>query len=150
MVPIEEEQHLIYLAGLCHVNHFLHHIICILVLRKSTKWLKSLVWLKRSKPSSWCGVVMLDCHCSLCTPKQGVKKFQVDTKSPNWGHSSTSTFNNRSFSAWQQYAKYLINKNSLLHLGGVLNALLNHVAGELVLGQVENFASYTVHWKEKH
>ena len=30
------------------------------------------MWLKRSKPSSWCGVVMPGCHCSLCTPKQGV------------------------------------------------------------------------------
>ena len=39
----------------------------------------------------------------------------------------------------------LIYKDSFLHLGGVLNALLNHIACKLVLGQMENFAAHAVH-----
>ena len=40
MFLFEEEQHQIYLTGLCHVNHFLHHIICILVLRNRYNMIK--------------------------------------------------------------------------------------------------------------
>ena len=39
----------------------------------------------------------------------------------------------------------LINKDSFLHLGGVLDTLLNHIAGKLVLGEVEHFAADAVH-----
>ena len=39
----------------------------------------------------------------------------------------------------------LINKDSFLHLGGVLDALLDHIACKLVLGQMENFAPHAVH-----
>ena len=41
----------------------------------------------------------------------------------------------------------LINKDSFLHLGGVLDTLLNHIAGKLVLGEVEHFAADAVHWR---
>ena len=39
----------------------------------------------------------------------------------------------------------LINKDSFLHLGGVLDTLLNYIAGKLVLGEVEHFAADAVH-----
>ena len=42
---------------------------------------------------------------------------------------------------------HLINKDSFLHLGGILDALLDHIAGELVLRKVEHFAAHTVHCK---
>ena len=39
----------------------------------------------------------------------------------------------------------LINKDSFLHLCGILDALLDHIAGKLVLGEVEHFAADAVH-----
>ena len=42
---------------------------------------------------------------------------------------------------------HLINKDSFLHLCGILDALLDHIAGKLVLRQVEHFAAHAVHCK---
>ena len=42
---------------------------------------------------------------------------------------------------------HLINKDSFLHLCGILDAFLHHIACKLVLGQVEHFAAHAVHCK---